>query len=194
MRFARTAIGAGLALALLTGPGALAADYPPPSDDQGTVTPSRIHAGECAVFSGGKFVPGSDVAVTDDKEPRGSATADGDGRFEKQLCYDADTPPGKHVLKGTGDAAGSNGRRTVTATLTIEGVSQSQAAAAQEPPRSLPRADDTEGFGGGTLGRGSLAYTGFPALASAFAGLLLVGVGSLLLVVGERRHRRRRLA
>src|SRR4051794_21832083 len=35
VRFARTAVGAGLLLALVTAPAALAADYPPPSDDQG---------------------------------------------------------------------------------------------------------------------------------------------------------------
>ena len=189
MRIARTAIGAGLALALLSGPAALAADYPPPSDAQGTVTPSRIHAGECAVFSGGAFEPGTEVAVTDGKESRGSATADGDGTFDKELCYDASTPPGKHVLKGTGDAARSNGKRTVTATLTIEGVSQSKPAkgsAGKSHGQALPQ-DDSQ-LAGYTGDTGALA------LAAAVGGVLLLGSGSLYLVVGERRHRRRRLA
>lgn len=195
MRFRRTATGAALVLAVVTAPLAYAADYPPPSNGQGTVSPSRIAAGECAVFSGGEFAPGAEVAVTDNRDARGTATADADGTFQKTLCYAASTPPGRHVLKGTGASGhgATAAKRTVTAVLYVEGVSESPAAAVAVHTYGsgvvgLPQAD-TES----DSNRGSLAFTGFPALAAALLGVLLVGVGSLVLAAGERRHRRRRL-
>jgi hypothetical protein len=190
---------------LTTAPLAFAGDYPPASDAQGTVSPSRIKAGECAVFSGSGFRSGAVVAVTDNDAARGTSTAAGDGTFSKRLCYGADAAPGRHVLKGTGDAAATAApaaarqaffrtaaadaaqQRTVTAVLYIEGVSQSgPSGTTSSDVMSLPRSDS----GGSSTGAG-LAFTGFPALMTALAGVLLVGVGSLLLIGSERRHRRR---
>ena len=173
MRARHGVLGVGLAMVLLTAPIAAAASYPPPSDNNGTVTPSRIQAGECAVFSGGGFEPLSAVAVTDNNESRGTAQTDEQGSFAKELCYDVTTPAGQHHLKGTGDKAGNGGRRTVTAELFVEGVSQS----------SSP----------GNHGSGkNVAFTGATGLGAALLALLFVGVGSLTLVVTELRHRRRR--
>jgi hypothetical protein len=188
---------------LTTAPLAFAGDYPPASEAQGTVSPSRIKAGDCAVFSGSGFRSGAVIAVTDNGAARGTSTAAGDGRFSKRLCYGADAAPGRHVLQGTGDAAATAApaaarqaffrtaaaeaaqQRTVTAVLYIEGVSQSgPSGTTNSDVTSLPRSDS----GGSSAG---LAFTGFPALMTALAGVLLVGVGSLLLIGSERRHRRR---
>jgi hypothetical protein len=189
---------------LTTAPLAFAGDYPPSSDAQGTVSPSRIKAGDCAVFSGSGFQPGAVVAVTDNGAARGTSTAAGNGTFSKRLCFGADAAPGRHVLKGTGDAAATAAaarpaffrtavaeaaqQRTVTAVLYIEGVSQSgPSGTTNSDVMSLPRSDS----GGSSSTSAGLAFTGFPALLTALAGVLLVGVGSLLLIGSERRHRRR---
>ena len=209
VRFRRLTTGAGLALAILAAPLAFAGDYPPVSDAAGNVSPSRITAGQCAVFSGDGFNPGVTIAVTDNGQSRGTSTADSTGVFHKKLCYGAQTPAGKHVLKGTGDApdrpattsaarawgssllrapaAEATVLRTVTATLVIEGISQSTPGKEHNPGgvTSLPRTDDGASTGSG------LAFTGFPLLLSALAGVLLVGVGSVLLIGAEARHRRR---
>ncbi|MCU1599858.1 MAG: hypothetical protein JWO22_567, partial [Frankiales bacterium] len=168
--------------------------------------PSRIKAGECAVFSGTGFRPGVTIAVKDNGNSRGSSTTDSKGAFHKQLCYDARTQAGKHVLKGTGEASDTTapaasasflrvpgaqaaGLRTVTATLIVEGVSQTSPGRTGSPGgvTSLPRTDDSTGAATGS----GLAFTGFPLLAAALAGVLLVGIGSVLLIGVEARHRRR---
>ncbi|MCU1622047.1 MAG: hypothetical protein JWL79_892 [Frankiales bacterium] len=210
MGFRRWATGAGLVVVLTTAPLAFAGDYPPASDAQGTVSPSRIKAGECAVFSGSGFQSGAVITVTDNGAARGTSTAQGDGTFSKRLCFGADAAPGRHVLKGTGDAAATAApasappaarqtffrtaaaeaaqQRTVTAVLYLEGVSQSgPSGTTNSDVTSLPRSDS----GGSTSTGASLAFTGFPALLTALAGVVLVGVGSLLLIGSERRHRRR---
>lgn len=134
----------GLAVLLTAAPLAFAADYPPNSDAEGQVSPSRISAGQCATFSGKGFLPDVTVEITDNGESRGTATTSHAGKFSKRLCYGADTPAGEHRLRGTGDAPDSTStsaahrsffrmqpaeaavRRTVTAVLYIDGVQQSQ--------------------------------------------------------------------
>jgi hypothetical protein len=224
-------MSAGLALALTAAPVAFAGDYPPNSDAEGSVEPSRIHAGQCATFSGKGFSPDVTIDVTDNGESRGTATANHAGKFSKRLCYPADTPAGEHVLRGTGDAPDSTTsarrgsffrmsaaeaavRRTVTAVLYVDGVQQSQAAQSdsnvgileQRPgavqPGSgrvaapveaiLPRADAVVPGSPATSGAGGLAFTGFQAIIGVALGTVLIAVGSLVLVLAEQRHRRRR--
>jgi hypothetical protein len=134
---------AALGAVFAVGPIALAAGpYPPPTTGAGTVTPSRIQAGECAVFSGDGFASTTQVTVTDEGEPRGTALTDRNGRFSKELCYGADAKTGEHTLMGTGQgaepaaasrttalsalvpAAHAASTHTVTARLIVTGVQQ----------------------------------------------------------------------
>ena len=220
-------------------PLAFAGDYPPSSDGEGRVEPSRIHGGECATFSGNGFLPHVTIAVTDNGADRGTATTTSKGGFAKELCYDYLTPAGRHVLRGTGQAPGKPASaarrmslfamtaaeaatvRTVTATLYVDGLAQStpaQATGKGSSPSNLAGstdetvAGDLSGAVAGATGshndvvtslpradvvvtpRSRLAFTGYPAVITVAVGAALIAVGSLVLVLAEQRHRRRRLA
>ncbi|HUR13617.1 MAG TPA: hypothetical protein VM097_03900 [Mycobacteriales bacterium] len=180
---ARLVVGLLLALlALLGGPAALAAGpYPPPSSGSGQVDPSRIRHGECATFTGDGFTPGEPITITDNGTPIGTVVADSQGRFSYRYCPTSSARPGRHVLGARGSVSGMY----VTAVVIITGVKQSasQPAAAQ----------GTNGGGAGAgVGRGLLAFTGLPALVIAVAGTVLVLLGSLLLLLADRRYSRRR--
>lgn len=118
---------------LASGGNAFAAGpYPPPSKGTGTVTPSRIQVGECAVFSGDGFLPLSAVAVADNGAARGTTTARTDGTFSMRLCYATDADRGRHDLTGSG--TGADGQPlTVYAMLIVEGVQQSAANPVTRP-------------------------------------------------------------
>lgn len=201
MRARRWTTGSALVLALTLAPLALAGPYPPPSEGKGTIEPSRIRPGECAVFSGDGFAPRTAITVTDNDAAAGSTHSNADGAFAKRLCFGADATRGRHTLRGTGDAApaaaqalgllrlssaAAADRRTVTAVLTITGVAQSHQTSggvSGGAVTSLPRTDD---------GLSGLPFTGLPALALSLAGTLLVAVGSFVLLATERRARRSR--
>lgn len=176
-------LGLGMALALLSPPAAIAAPYPPPSDGQGTVTPSRIKAGECATFAGDGFTPLATVSVTDNGSARGTTRAGVDGKFSDQLCFDTTAKRGKHVLRGEGPALDTS-TRAVSAVLTVQGVSQRKAPARASAADRLPAAD-------GAPRTSNAAFTGAPLLTEVTVGLLLVGGLAWTLVIGELRHRRR---
>lgn len=192
-------------LLITAAPVAMAAEYPPTTEVKGTVSPTRIQAGGCAVFSGEGFSPNVTIEVRDNGAARGTSQTDENGEFAKQLCYDADTQAGKHTLTGTGDAPDSAAvsssrslfrlqtahaavRRTVTAILYVTGVTQTDPGDddGDGGGTSLPRTDDGAAAGGG------IPFTGFPALVAALVGTALVAVGGALLVGAEQRHRRRR--
>jgi hypothetical protein len=197
-------------LLLGAGPALAAGPYPPPSKGTGHVDPSKIKAGECAVFSGDGFFPFKSVAVSDNGEARGSATTDVNGEFSKQLCYASNAKRGRHNLAGSG--TGSFGDPlTVYAVLIVQGVSQS----ASNPSTHQGGAAASTGTTGGSSatvvsGGTSGAVQAPPAVevpagsaspvASANSGtrlimfgvtcLLLAFLMSMLLLLIARRRRR----
>lgn len=184
MRYRRGAAGLvfGLVLAVTPATVAFAADYPPTSEGQGTVTPSRIKAGECADFEGDGFAPLATVSVSDNGTGRGTTQADVQGSFSDHLCFDGSTKPGKHELRGNGRTTDGS-LRVVVADLTVQGVSQSHGSSKGSAERSLPAAD---------AATRNAAYSGAPLLAGTTVGVLLVGGLAWTLLVAEIRHRRQR--
>lgn len=164
---------AGAALALPTAV-ATAADYPPPSDVSGRVDPSRIHSGDCAVFSGEGFRPRATVAVTDNGDSRGETTSTPKGEFSIRLCYPVGSAPGRHELRGTGLARGSAKQptQTVSAVLYVDAV---------------PAVPGVNARTGSIVLRSSAAKT---TVASGLALLLVAGAGTAVLT--GRRGRRGR--
>lgn len=184
MRFGPAVAGLALGVLVAVAPAtaALAADYPPSSEGQGTVTPSRIKAGECADFAGDGFAPLATVSVSDNGTGRGTTQADLQGSFSDHLCFDSTTKPGKHELRGNGHATDGS-LRVVVADLTVQGVSQSRGNSNSSAQRSLPAADaETR----------NAAFTGAPLLAGTTVGALLVGGLAWTLLMAEVRHRRQR--
>jgi hypothetical protein len=109
-----------LSLLLLTLVGvsqAVAAPYPLPTSGEGQVTRSTI-------FSGGGFLPGSTVMITDNGKLVGTTKADKKGNFRDQVCFGTDAALGKHTLAGTGTGANGAGR-VVTAVVTVIGAEAS---------------------------------------------------------------------
>jgi hypothetical protein len=211
MRFRRAVACALLCLPVLTVT-AHAEDYPPPTTGAGHADPARVRPGGCTTFSGDGFAPAATLGITDNGDSRGTTTSDPQGQFSTQLCFGSGTKPGKHTLAATGRDGSSSGgsalrrqaatapprERTVTAVVIVEGVSQNS----PEPSN----AGDVEGGGGlpdelgsttpstAAIGQGHIAFTGLPALAMTMLGLALVAIGSLLLLVADRRYRKRRRA
>jgi hypothetical protein len=216
----RSALLVGVLLTLLLGGSpAFADNYPPPSDMSGRVDPSRIHAGDCAVFSGTGFRPHTTITVTDNDSSRGSTETTSKGEFAIRLCYPVGTLPGRHLLRGTGAPRGGNADSTgssrgraakeaapqsVTAELYVDAVPSTRGIAGGSA--SLPRTDGGKGAGAGSAavgsasagsadspaaGGGRLAFTGgFPGLLAVVAGAALIVLGAVLLVATERRARR----
>lgn len=122
MRAAVTAVC--MALLMLLAPAAQAAGpYPPPMDEHAEVSATRVQAGECVIFSGGGFEPGSEVTIYDNDELVGVTRADKNGDFRYEVCFDVDARPGRHTLKAVG--LGADGAPlTLTATVFVTGVSQ----------------------------------------------------------------------
>ena len=205
-------LGAVMAGGLLLGaaPALAANPYPPPSKGTGTVTPSHIKVGECAVFSGDGFAPAATVAVTDNGASSGSAVTDVNGQFSKQLCYTSDAKKGRHDLAGTG--RGSQGDTLeVTAVLIVEGARQSASnpttaqGGAPAGRSSGPSSPSTAVVAGETSGAvqeppaepqaGGLApvdssSSGLRLLALGAGGLAFAILASLLLLLISRRRRR----
>jgi hypothetical protein len=173
----------GVVAAVAPATAATAADYPPSSEGQGTVTPSRIKAGECADFAGDGFAPLATITVSDNGTGRGTTEADLQGSFSDHLCFDSTTKPGKHELRGNGRTTDGS-LRVVVADLTVQGVSQTHGSSkGGSAQRSLPAADaETR----------NAAFSGAPLLAGTTVGALLVGGLAWTLLVAEVRHRRQR--
>jgi hypothetical protein len=115
-----------MGVVVLLGPVVHAAGpYPPPpaSGGQGQVDDSRVEAGECVIFSGDGFKPGTTVTIRDNGKVVGTAPVAADGTFSKRICFDTDAKPGRHTLTATGVA--TDGRPlTVSAVVFVTGVSQ----------------------------------------------------------------------
>ncbi len=152
------ALWAGLLLLAGT---ASAATYPLNTTGQGTVDKSVVQVGDCVVFSGTGFAPGTTVTVTDDGTPVATTTTDSGGAFSQRVCYTTAARLGTHLLAGSGTDV-SGGTRTVTASVTVVGVSTTRGSA-------LPR-------------------TGTDVAALVAVGLLLVVGGSLVLEQARRRR------
>lgn len=186
------ALVAGTAL-----PGAAYADdtYPPTSHGYGTVSSSRVAAGGCVTFGGDEFAPAASIALADDQQRRGEVTATASGTFSAPVCFAEDAKPGRHVLSGTGKAAGPSAgaavrrssapkatTRTVTAVVYVTGVSE-----------TAPTESTSARSGAATqAGSGRLAFTGLDAIAMTAGATLLIAIGCLLLIATERRHQRLR--
>jgi hypothetical protein len=180
----------GLLLGLLGATAAAAADYPPPSGTSGRVDPSRIHSGDCAVFSGQGFRAHSDIAVTDNGSARGTTQTTPKGEFAMRLCYPVGSAPGRHELRGSGYAGGDG----MAASRTAAGGPTIQTVTAVLYVDAVPAVVAGEGGGAVVLprteGGGRLAFTGFPALVAVVSGVVLLLLGAALLVVTEHRARR----
>jgi hypothetical protein len=179
----RTALsGAVLAALLVGGAGstASAAPYPPPATGQGKAAPSRVKQGHCTTFSGDGFAAGAQVNVFDDDRHYGITSADDKGGFMSRVCFANDARVGDHVLAARGPNAqtlpSDPADREVTATVTVVGVEES----------SGPDDVDSANAASSTPLRSPFALAAF--------GLLLLPVLSGVLLVLERRHRRRRRA
>lgn len=166
-----------------------AGPYPPPSQGSGRVDPSRIQAGQCAVFSGDGFAPATTVAITDNGVSRGTTITTSSGTFSIRLCYATNAKRGRHNLAGTGMGAGGS-TLTVTAFLIVEGVRQSASNPGTQPGGAPVSGPGVGGNSGGGVS-GGLPFTGsLDLLALALAGLVTVFLASLLLLLVPRRRRR----
>jgi hypothetical protein len=172
--------GAVLAVLLVGGAGssALAAPYPPPATGEGKAAPSRIKQGHCTHFSGDGFATASRVQIWDDTTFYGNTTSGDSGEFVSRVCLKADARVGDHVLAARGPNAQllptDPADREVTATVTVVGVEQS----------ADPDDIDVDKSASTTTVQSRFAY--------ATVGLLLLPLLSGVLLVLERRHRRRR--
>lgn len=190
MRYRRGILAVATALALTSGTAAVAAPYPPPSDGQGTVDPSRIKAGQCTTFSGNGFLPETTISYSDNGAARDTSSAGLDGSFSHKMCFPDSTKPGKHVLRATGTGSDAS-PRTVSGDLTVQGVSQthgsnSNSSGSGKAQTSLPAAD------AGSTSTRNAAFSGTPLLTGGLLVLILVGGLAWTLVVSEVRHRRQR--
>lgn len=142
LRGAVAAMCAG-ALLLLTPAAAYAAGpYPPPADEHAEVDDTRVEAGECVIFSGGGFEPGTEVTIRDNGKVVGTTRADDRGEFRFEVCFEVDAKPGRHTLAVTG--LGADGQPlTLTATVFVTGRSE------RPGPGTGP------GRGGGSGGEGA---------------------------------------
>jgi hypothetical protein len=186
----RSVVVAAIATGLvLVAPAAGAfADYPPPvaTKGQGTVEPSRVGIGECTTFSGGGFQDNAHLAMTDNSAQLAPTSADGNGDFQSRVCFNSDAQPGRHVLEASGTGANS-GRRTVDATVIVQGASESRSGSSSSGGRVAHPGVASHGSESG-----GLPFTGFDVLLMISAGLFVAVVGSMLLMVSELRYRRRR--
>jgi hypothetical protein len=172
--------GALIALLLAAGTGAdaLAAPYPPPATGEGKAAPSRVKQGHCTTFTGDGFAAAAQVDIFDDNRHYGITSADDTGAFKSRVCFANDARVGDHVLAARGRNAQTvptdPADREVTAKVTVVGVEESSGP------------DDVD----------SANAASSTALQSPFAlaalGLLLLPLLSGVLLVLERRHRRRR--
>lgn len=108
--------GAALALMVTLAPASAAlaqATYPPRDEGAGQVDDTSIAPGECVTFSGGGFIPGEPVDVTDNDAPVTTVGATPEGSFSAEVCPRV---LGLHILRGVGDA------RAVSATVTVVGA------------------------------------------------------------------------
>ena len=149
----RQALAVLLGLLVLLGGGAapaLAEDYPLPTHGQGKVDKTRVVAGECVIFSGDGFKPGTPLTITDDGTEVATTTADANGEFSTQVCFSTTARLGRHVLMAEG--IGANGAaRDVTATTTVVGASSTR-----PPPGGSTGGSGTgTGTGTGGIGNGS---------------------------------------
>lgn len=199
-----------VALALLVAPDARAAGpYPPPSSGSGSVDPSRISRGQCAVFSGNGFSPGETIRISDDGVAIGVTTATADGRFQYRYCPSDEARLGRHVLKAEGLLSGL----VVTATVVITGISQSRPQPGGQPgadgqpgldgqpgvvtsPAAVSGPPDVRGSGpgdvpdvSGSAGEGASSLRLLPLLVGAGVVTLVGCLALLLLLLAARRRR-----
>lgn len=193
-------LGLATVLVLATGTGARADCYPPnPGNGAGHVNHSRVAPGDCVTFSGNGFRPRSDVAIADNGASRGTARADQSGAFSTEVCFASDTPPGQHVLTGTGPDKGGDCAPGKPDAAAVAGVRYT-ASAARPGDRTVSASVFVLGVGKvdgpDVIGedRGHLPRTGDITLVESIAGLLLVLFGAATLVAARPRRRSARAA
>lgn len=190
----RAVVTAGLALLLLAAPAAGEAPYPPPSEGQGSAQPARVKQGHCTDFSGEGFAVDADIRLTDDSRFAGSTQADKQGRFRSRICFANDARVGQHVLRGSGAAAAPGpqqpAQHRVTAVVTVTGVEQSGGSGGGGHERGKGNDAAADDVQPAAVVR-DLAVTPF---GIALLLLLLTPLVSGVLLVRDRRHRRRRTA
>lgn len=204
-------LGLVTVLVLMTGTGAQADCYPPNAGHgAGRVDKTRVAPGECVVFSGNGFRPGSTVTVADNGAVVGTAEANASGEFSERVCFGASTTPGQHELTGTGPDQGGdcapgsgngNGTRTVRATVFVlgESVVAPPGGGNEEPRGEAPGVGGVGGNNGnngsgGSGGSGGLPFSGDITLVETGFALLLILAGAAVLVAARPRRRSSRAA
>ena len=185
MRRSQALITTAAVLLLTVGTGsvaAAAAPYPPPATGSGKVAPSRVKQGHCTTFSGDGFAGGSSLRISDDGTFYGTTSTSTKGDFSAPVCFANDAKIGDHVLSAEGPnaqvAPSDPADRVVTATVTVTGVEQSGNGNGK-PVKSNRAGNETS------------TDVVSPFTGAALALLLVPGITGVLLML-ERRHRRRR--
>lgn len=154
------------------------------------LTPSTTEADESVTADGGGYRPGSQVNVTFNGVPVGTATADSSGAFSLVFKVPAGTAPGAYRVLATG--IDPNGEP-----YQLSGILQ---VVASEPDGSGNGGgsgdgnDNGNGNGngagddnGGSKASGPIPRTGTTPAAPVAAGLALLAAGAVLLVAARRR-------
>jgi hypothetical protein len=161
------------------------APYPPASASV-SVSRSTMGLGDCTVFSGKDWMPGSTVVIKDRGKVVSTQTVASDGTFSYNACYSKQSECGTHQLTASGTS--SDGRQvTLGSNVTVACANQGRAEPVVEEPQ-------TDAGGGADFFDGApIPFTGLPVplqwLVSAATLLLLVG-GLLMVVARRRRHER----
>lgn len=161
----------------------------PPSPARGTIDRSSMNRGECAVFSGSGFQPGSSVTIRDRGQVVATVTVAADGTFSYQVCYRDVSDCGEHRLTATGiDADGKPATVAVTTFVRCQG-----GGGAQETTGGSAGGTTTGGTGGsggavtGPPQGGKIPFTGAEIGLALLVGTLAVGAGWLFQRWGRRR-------
>jgi LPXTG-motif cell wall-anchored protein len=174
----RTLLAALFAVVALGGATAPAWAQYPPTVGAGKVTRSTVKQCQCTQFSGDGFAPGSPVTIVD-QYPDGSehvvrtVVADSKGSFKTKVCFDQNSPQGRHTLIARGTDRQGNAHED-RATVVVNGYICFQRGDEVHGDR-FSRGGDGDGSG---LPRTGSATT-VPALLLGF-GLVVAGSGVVL--------------
>jgi hypothetical protein len=197
-----------LSIAILGVAGVASAVSPyPPAPAGGTVTRSQLAPGECTLFSGSGFAPGTPVDIFDNDVKVATTTAGADGTFTQEICFGV-APSGsalRHALlrphaviraAATSGAVFTSGCGTHR--LGAKGTAPDGSVRVVSASITLicPISGGTTSPVSGTTNPGSssgLPLTGIEWLLTAVAaGMALIVVGLLLTVGGNFPGGRRR--
>lgn len=166
-------------------------DAYPPSPARGVIDKSSMSRGECAVFSGSGFQPGSQVTISDRGQVVATVPVATDGTFRYQVCYRDLSDCGDHRLTASGiDADGQPATVGVTTFVRCQGGGSAEGTTGGSAGGSTG-GSTTAGTGGeavsGPPRGGKIPFTGAEIGLALLVGALAIGAGWLFQRWGRRR-------